>query len=134
MSETNGWGPVERDRSNGENNGGDGKALSIDGITYAKGIGVHAPSELSVYLGRSCRTFTASIGLDDETTQPGSVVFQVVGDDKPLYDSGIVRKGAAVPVTVDTTGVRMLSLRVTDGGDGRNFDHADWAEARLTCS
>ncbi|WP_410661006.1 NPCBM/NEW2 domain-containing protein [Amycolatopsis sp. lyj-112] len=32
--------------------------------------------------------------------------------------------------TVDTTGVRMLSLRVTDGGDGRNFDHADWAEAR----
>ncbi len=133
MSETNGWGPVERDRSNGENNGGDGKALTIGGATYAKGIGVHAPSELSVYLGRACRTFTASIGLDDETTESGSVVFQVVGDDKPLYESGIMHKGAAVPISVDTTGVRMLSLRVTDGGDGRNFDHADWAEARLTC-
>jgi hypothetical protein len=36
-------------------------------------------------------------------------------------------------MTVDTTGTRMLSLRVTDGGDGKNFDHADWADARLSC-
>ena len=67
MSETNGWGPVERDRSNGESSGGDGLPLSIGGVTYAKGIGVHAPSEVSVYLGRSCERFTAKIGLDDET-------------------------------------------------------------------
>ncbi|WP_181774986.1 glycoside hydrolase family 97 catalytic domain-containing protein [Amycolatopsis pittospori] len=134
MSESNGWGPVERDRSNGENNGGDGQALTIGGVAYAKGVGVHAPSELSVYLGRACRSLTASIGLDDETTEPGSVVFQVVGDGRMLYDSGIVRKGAALPINVDTAGVRMVALRVTDGGDGRNFDHADWAEARLTCA
>ncbi|WP_191304082.1 glycoside hydrolase family 97 catalytic domain-containing protein [Lentzea cavernae] len=134
MSETNGWGPVERDRSNGENTGGDGQVLSIGGTTYAKGIGVHAPSEVSVYLGRSCERFTAKIGLDDETTQAGSVAFQVFGDNKPLYDSGVIRtKGAATPIDVDLTNVRMLSLRVTDGGDDRNFDHADWAEAALTC-
>lgn len=134
MSETNGWGPVERDRSNGENTGGDGQALSIGGTTYAKGLGTHAPSEISVYLGRGCERFSAKIGLDDETTETGSVVFQVFGDDEPLYDSGVVRaKGAAVPIDVDVANVRMLSLRVTDGGDGRNFDHADWAEAALTC-
>ncbi|KJK44544.1 alpha-glucosidase [Lentzea aerocolonigenes] len=134
MSETNGWGPVERDRSNGENSGGDGTALSIGGVTYAKGLGVHAPSEVSVYLGRDCARFSARIGLDDETREPGSVAFQVFGDDKPLYDSGVLHgKGAAAPIDVDVTGVRMLSLRVTDGGDGRNFDHADWAEAALTC-
>ncbi|WP_439656619.1 glycoside hydrolase family 97 catalytic domain-containing protein [Lentzea sp. HUAS TT2] len=134
MSETNGWGPVERDRSNGENTGGDGNTLTIGGVTYAKGLGTHAPSELSVYLGRGCERLTAKIGLDDETEQPGSVAFQVFGDDKPLYDGGIIRgKGAAVPIDVDVTDVRMLSLRVTDGGDGRNFDHADWAEAALTC-
>jgi alpha-glucosidase len=134
VSETNGWGPVERDRSNGENSGGDGAVLSIGGVTYAKGLGAHAPSEVSVYLGRGCSRFTAGIGLDDETREPGSVAFQVFGDDKPLYDSGVLRsKGPAVPIDVDVTGVRMLSLRVTDGGDGRNFDHADWAEAALTC-
>ncbi|MEU3643898.1 glycoside hydrolase family 97 catalytic domain-containing protein [Lentzea sp. NPDC034063] len=134
MSETNGWGPAERDRSNGENTAGDGNVLSIGGTTYTKGIGTHAPSEISVYLGRGCERFTAKIGLDDETEQPGSVAFQVYGDDKPLYDSGVlVGKGAAVPIDVDVSDVRMLSLRVTDGGDGRNFDHADWAEAALTC-
>uniref|UniRef100_UPI000A3B99CC glycoside hydrolase family 97 catalytic domain-containing protein n=1 Tax=Lentzea kentuckyensis TaxID=360086 RepID=UPI000A3B99CC len=134
MSETNGWGPVERDRSNGENSGGDGGPLSIGGVGYTKGIGVHAPSDVSVYLGRGCSRFAAKIGLDDETREPGSVAFQVFGDDKPLYDSGVLRgKGAAVPIDVDVTGVRMLSLRVTDGDDGRDFDHADWAEAALTC-
>ncbi len=133
MSESNGWGPVERDRSNGENSGGDGRPLTIGGVAYAKGIGAHAPSELSVYLGKSCRTFTAAVGLDDETTSPGTAAFQVFGDDRLLYDSGVLRKGPAVPITVDTGGVRMLSLRVTDGGDGRNFDHADWVEATLTC-
>ncbi|MDX8140694.1 glycoside hydrolase family 97 catalytic domain-containing protein [Lentzea sp. BCCO 10_0061] len=134
MSETNGWGPVERDRSNGENTGGDGNVLTVGGVTYAKGLGTHAPSEVSVYLGRGCEHFTAKIGLDDETGQPGSVSFQVYGDDKPLYDSGVIAgKGAAVPIDVDVSDVRMLSLRVTDGGDGRNFDHADWAEAALTC-
>ena len=134
MSETNGWGPVERDRSNGENSGGDGGPLSIGGVSYARGIGAHAPSDVEVYLGRGCERFTAKIGLDDETREPGSVVFQLFGDDKPLYDSGVVKgKGPAVPIEVDVTGVRMLSLRVTDGGDGRDFDHADWAEAALTC-
>jgi hypothetical protein len=62
------------------------------------------------------------------------VVFQVFGDDKLLHDSGVISgKGAAVAIDVDVSTVRMLSLRVTDGGDGRNFDHADWAEAALTC-
>ncbi|MEU4769813.1 glycoside hydrolase family 97 catalytic domain-containing protein [Actinosynnema sp. NPDC023794] len=135
MSESNGWGPAERDRSNGENAGGDGSPLTIGGVVYGKGVGVHAPSELSVYLGGGCRALTAVIGLDDETTSPGSVVFQVYGDGRLLHDSGVLR-GAdpARPITVDTTGVRMVDLRVTDGGDGRNFDHADWADARLACA
>jgi hypothetical protein len=134
ISESNGWGPVERDRSNGEQDAGDGRTLAIGGTGYGRGIGVHAPSELSVYLGRRCSSFTAAIGLDDETSQPGSVAFQVFGDDTLLYDSGVLRgQTPAVVTTVDTSGIRMLSLRVTDGGDGRNFDHADWADAALNC-
>ncbi|MEU7474945.1 NPCBM/NEW2 domain-containing protein [Lentzea sp. NPDC042327] len=85
-------------------------------------------------MGRGCRAFDALAGLDDETTSPGSVSFQVFGDGRLLHDSGVVRGGdPARPVSVDTTGVRMLGLRVTDGGDGRDFDHADWADARLSC-
>jgi hypothetical protein len=94
---------------------------------------VHAVSALEVYLGRRCTTFTAQIGLDDETTQTGSVVFQVFGDDRLLHEKPVNTKGPAQSITVDATGIRMLGLRVTDGGDGKNFDHADWADARLSC-
>jgi hypothetical protein len=133
ISETNGWGPIERDRSNNESAGNDGNPLRIGGTTYAKGIGVHATSAVEVYLGRRCSTFTAQVGLDDETLQPGSVVFQVFGDDRLLQEKPVSTKGSAQSIFVDTTGIRMLSLRVTDGGDGKNFDHADWADARLSC-
>ncbi|MEV6907311.1 NPCBM/NEW2 domain-containing protein [Amycolatopsis sp. NPDC051071] len=30
-------------------------------------------------------------------------------------------------------GVQVLDLVVTDGGDGVDSDHADWAAAALTC-
>src|SRR5439155_8743288 len=41
---SNGYGPAERDTSNGENLARDGQAMRIRGRTYTKGLGVHAPS------------------------------------------------------------------------------------------
>jgi hypothetical protein len=133
VSEANGWGPVERDTSVGESDAGDGNPLTIGGVTYDKGLGTHAPAEVQLYLGGRCTALTADIGVDDEVTEPGSVVFQVLADDAVVFDSGVVRSGAARPLAADVTGARMLTLRVTDGGDGKNFDHADWAGARLAC-
>lgn len=40
---------------------------------------------------------------------------------------------AAAPVNVDVSGVSVLDLRVTDGGDGVDSDHADWAAAAISC-
>src|SRR5262249_24731674 len=37
----------------------------------------------------------------------------------------------AVPVDVNVVGVQILTLRVSDGGDGTDSDHADWAEAGI---
>ncbi|MBP2324519.1 hypothetical protein JOF56_004904 [Kibdelosporangium banguiense] len=133
-SATNGWGPVERDMSNGETGGGDGRTLTVAGTTYAKGLGVHAVSDVVISLGGTCRTFTASVGLDDETTSPGSVAFQVVGDGRVLGETGVMRTGTpAAPIAVDLASVQVLSLHVSDGGDGKNFDHADWVNAHLAC-
>ncbi len=133
VSETNGWGPVERDTSVGESAAGDGNPITIGGVRYEKGLGTHAPAAIQVYLGGRCTTFTAAVGLDDETSQPGSVTFQVLADDTVVHNSGVLRPGPASAVTADVTGARMLTLKVTDGGDGKNFDHADWADARLSC-
>ncbi|MEV6368078.1 glycoside hydrolase family 97 catalytic domain-containing protein [Micromonospora musae] len=135
LGESNGWGPVERDRSNGEMDAGDGLPLTIAGRSFAKGIGTHAPSEVTVWLGGACSRLQAEVGIDDEVTESGSVAFQVFGDGRQLADTGVVRRSdGARPLAVDVGGVRMLTLRVTDGGDGKNFDHADWADARVTCA
>ena len=39
---TNGWGPVEKDMSNGEQAAGDGHPITLRGAVYAKGLGAHA--------------------------------------------------------------------------------------------
>jgi hypothetical protein len=135
LTETNGWGPVERDLSNGETSAGDGNPITMHGTVYPKGLGANSPSELTVWLGGACSTFTASVGIDDEVSQSGSVDFQVAGDGRALAASGVVRSTDPVkPLTADVTGVEILTLRVTDGGDNKNFDHADWANAQLSCA
>ncbi len=135
LSESNGYGPVERDRSNGEDGAGDGKPLTIRGTVHPKGLGMHAPGEVTIWTGGACTRFSAVVGIDDEVTQSGSVDFQVFGDDGRLLAASGVRRSAdpALPLTADLTGVRVLTLRATDGGDGKNFDHADWADAALSC-
>ncbi|MEF2278529.1 NPCBM/NEW2 domain-containing protein [Deinococcus sp. YIM 134068] len=135
-SAVNGYGPVELDRSNNTRVGGDGQPLRIGGATYATGLGVHANSDISYALGGACSLLTAQVGVDDEVGDRGSAVFQVWnGTAAKLYDSGVMRgTDAAKPVSVDVTGVQNLRLVVTDAGDGIQFDHADWAEARVRCS
>ncbi|MCK2240244.1 NPCBM/NEW2 domain-containing protein [Crossiella sp. S99.2] len=132
----NGWGPAEKDRSNGNQPAGDGKPLTIGGVSYPKGIGVHARSEITVYLGRKCTTFTAQVGIDDEVAGAnGSVVFEVHADGTRKAATGVLTgAGGATAITADVSAAEQLRLVVTDGGDNINYDHADWAEATLTCA
>ncbi|MEP7118794.1 MAG: NPCBM/NEW2 domain-containing protein, partial [Acidobacteriota bacterium] len=130
----NGGGPVELDRSHGGLDAGDGGPLTIGGTTFAKGLGVQAPSDLRFALGGMCRSFSVLVGIDDETRGQGSVNFEVWLDGELVAASGLIRGGsAAVGGTLDVTGRQELRLVVTDGGDGSVSDHADWASARLEC-
>lgn len=132
-SMTNGWGPVEKDMSNGEQGTGDGRPLSIRGVVYPKGLGVHAASSIQ-YSVTGCRTFAADVGIDDEVRPNGSVIFQVFADGTKLYDSGAINGTvAARPVNLNITGKSQLNLVVVDDGGGLNFDHADWGGALVTC-
>lgn len=133
----NGQGPVELNRATGGGDPDDGPPLTLDGNVYAKGLGAHAPSRVRFYPGGGCAAFSARVGLDARAVeaQNGSVSFQVVADDRVVYDSGIVRfSDPSRPVQVDVSGAQRIDLLVTDGGDGRDWDHADWADATLVCS
>jgi alpha-galactosidase len=129
-----GFGPIELDTSNGEEPAGDGVTLSLRGAAYDKGIGTHAPSLIRYRLERACRRFTADVGIDDETSGRGSVQFEVWADGVRLFESGTMT-GTSPPKRVDVnlTGRRELRLFVGIAGDAYGLDHADWANALLTC-
>jgi alpha-galactosidase len=131
----NGWGPVEKDTSNGEQPAGDGHPITINGTVYKKGLGAHAPSTVEYYTAKKCTAFSADVGVDDEKTAKGSVTFEIWADGTKVADSGLLTTAdAAKHLTADVTGATFLRLVVTDGGDGNDSDHADWADARLTCT
>ncbi|MEU2115990.1 endo-alpha-N-acetylgalactosaminidase family protein [Streptomyces sp. NPDC016459] len=133
-SAANGWGPVERDRSNGETGTDDGSPLRIGGVTYAKGLGSHAPATVRYYLGGRCTSLTAQVGVDDVQTVRGSVRFHVLADGAEKVASPVL--GATDPawaLTADVTGASYVDLVVGDGGDGNGNDHADWGDARFHC-
>jgi hypothetical protein len=129
---SNGWGPIERNTSNGDIAPNDGRPLTLGGIVYPKGLGVHATSDINVLLDGRFRMFVADVGVDDEVGDNGSVVFQVSVDGVTVFDSGTMTGSSeSQRVGIDITGKRQLRLVVTDAGDGNAFDHADWAGARL---
>jgi alpha-galactosidase len=121
------WGAPRVDRSV------DNHPLTIAGKKYEKGLGTHANSVVFLDLQGDAKRFTASVGADDDVTEKrGSVVFQIHGDGKLLWKSKTLHTGdAAEAVDVDLTGVKTLVLLVEDAGDGINFDHADWADAKI---
>jgi hypothetical protein len=118
--------PFRIDQSQG------GRSLRLGGRIYSRGLGVHARSVLTYALAGSYKTFAATIGIDSEVGNGGSVTFRVVGDDRVLHETPVVRGGdAPVPISVDVSGVLLLRLEVHEAEDADIADHADWAEARL---
>ncbi|MFD8146411.1 sulfatase-like hydrolase/transferase [Streptomyces sp. NPDC059708] len=136
ISATNGWGPVERDASNGKNAAGDGPPISFGGTSYPKGLGVHAPSDIAYHLGGSAVRFTALVGIDDFSARQstlGATRAKVYGDGRPLLTTPVLTAaGGPVTVDLDVRGVRVLRLVVEDANDRTSFDHTSWALARVT--
>ncbi|WP_433509865.1 endo-alpha-N-acetylgalactosaminidase family protein [Nonomuraea sp. CA-143628] len=134
VSAANGWGPVERDRSNGDLGAADGTPIVIGGRTFAKGLGTHAPADVRFYLGGRCTAFTASVGVDDVQATRGSVEYSVVADGVVKAHSPVLRAAdPAYELTADLTGARYVDLVAGDGGDGNGNDHADWGAAKFAC-
>ena len=104
-------------------------ALRLGLRTWRKGIGTHAPSQIEYALDGQYGRFAAMIqGAESK----GTVVFELFGDDKLLYRSGLMHGMRDVKkLDVSVAGVRRLKLVVTDAGDGYISDMANWTDARL---
>ncbi|WP_197366838.1 NPCBM/NEW2 domain-containing protein [Streptomyces clavuligerus] len=134
LSAVNGFGPVEKDRSNGESKAGDGRPLTIGGQVFAKGLGAHASSTVEYYTGGRCTTVSAQVGVDDEKGTRGTVAFEIWADGVKAASTGVLTNAMnAQPLTADVRGAKAVRLVVTDGGDGIDSDHADWADLAIGC-
>lgn len=127
---TQGWGVPMKNKSI------DGNTLSIAGKTFQRGFSTHSVSSLLILLDGKASAFTAQVGIDDEVKgHDPAVEFQLVGDGKQLWSSGVMRLGdAAKSCEVQLSGVKKLELVVTDGGNGNYYDHADWVDAKFEAS
>jgi hypothetical protein len=106
-----------------------GQPLRLGGRRYSTGLGTHAPSEIAYRLDGRFARFTCLAGAAE---RGGSVVCQVFGDDRKLFDSGTLHGLSEVHrLDLPVEGVQKLRLVVTDAGDGYIHDMANWASPRL---
>ena len=118
---SNGWGPAELDRSNGETGASDGHTITLNGVTYAKGIGVHATSDITYNLNGQYTTFFSDVGVDDEVGNNGTVEFFVYVDGVLKFDEWPDDRARAATQSlgngpgIDVTGAQQLHLVVKPG-------------------
>jgi hypothetical protein len=109
-----------------------GKPISLGGVRYERGLGVHSRCALTYALSGNYRRLTGVVGIDDEVGKLGDVVFRVVADGKELFNSGNIRGGDAPRrLALNVTGLVTLTLEVDFGADMDIGDHADWADLKL---
>ena len=111
------------------------KPLTLAGKVYDTGVGTHATSIMFIDLKSQAQKFNAVVGLDDEVKKAteASIIFQIIGDDKELFKSPIINAGdKPIKIDISLKDIKILILVVRPGKNGINFDHADWADAKIT--
>lgn len=110
-----------------------GGPIMMGGKQYNAGVGVNSSSSLRVTLSKPAKRFIAAIGLNDTVDAAvASVVFRLDVSGKPMFKSSLMRRvDGAKQIDVELNGATTFDLVVEDGGDGRGWDQANWADARI---
>ncbi|OMD25858.1 hypothetical protein BJP48_04635 [Paenibacillus odorifer] len=128
-----GWGELKKDKAVS----GGIITLVRQGLaaTYAKGIGVHANSEVVYDIeGKGYDFFESYIGIDQAMKgKPSSATFAVYVDGEQKFESDVFRAGTEHQfVKIPVTGAREVKLVTTDAKDGNASDHTVWADAKFS--
>lgn len=100
-------------------------AMVMNGLKFKKGLGVRGNSRVDYPLPQDAQLFRADIGIDDSCKAKGQMSFQLYGDDKLLFNSGIIKAPTVIKPEIDIRTINKLSLR-TKGDDD---SCANWANA-----
>jgi len=115
------------------NRGAAGGPLRLGDQVYSHGLGVNSHSTLRVKLNRPARSLVAVIGLDRNVDHTqASCRFHIRSGTNQIFSTEVLRANAAPrAIEVPLAGVTRFDLVVDDAGDGRGWDQADWAEAKV---
>jgi alpha-glucosidase (family GH31 glycosyl hydrolase) len=108
-----------------------GQPLRMNGVHFRQGLGVSANSRVDFNLKGDWQRFRADIGIDDSCRQLGAMVFQVWGDGRLLYASGVVAAPTVLKPELDLRGVHRLSLRTLPAQVGGRAC-GNWANASVS--
>lgn len=116
-----------------------GLQASLNGKSYPDNIITMANNKADYKVYGLFKTFTASIGVDDNSSigegQEQGLVFKVYGDGKVIYTSPALRKGdKALDIKVNISGVQTLTVAtegLQESGWGRRGMMGDWANPIL---
>ena len=105
--------------------------LSIDGKTYAKGLALYSRTELEYRVPSGSKKLQATAGIDTSVRDVGHVQLVISADGKKLFDHPIGGSDGAVPIDLDVSGAKRLSILV-DFGEGLDAgDYLNLADARI---
>jgi len=126
--------PPQKDHSNRKG------PLKVSSKVYERGMGVHAPNQLIYELKPEYDRFVALAGADEgilsvnngsNLAMHPSMVFKIFIDGKPMAESPVMRMSEG-PWRFDVRipeHSKMISLVVTDAGNGNKEDLGDWINA-----
>lgn len=100
---------------------------------FDKGIGTHPRTVLTYALNGEYVRFEALVGLDAGTGKRGRATVRVLLDGKAaeLPDLNTLTAGPAIPVKLNVTGAKELTLEIDFGTSGDVQADVNWAGARL---
>ena len=103
-------------------------SMKMNGLRFYQGLSVQGTGRVDYRLAGDWQLFRADAGLDDSGDEQSAVRFQVFGDGRLLYDSGVVRRPAVVKPELDIRGIEVLSLRTVPVS---GTACANWANAHV---
>ncbi|MCX7218104.1 MAG: NPCBM/NEW2 domain-containing protein [Burkholderiales bacterium] len=104
---------LSKDHVRLDQSGRAGSGMQMNGLKFRKGLGVLGASEIAYRLAGDWHTFRADVGIDDACREAGGLQFQVLGDGKLLFDSGLIVAPAVVKPELDIRGIHQLILKTT---------------------
>ena len=110
----------------------DGGLLTLDGVSYDKGLAFHSDTTLTWELAGDYEAFVAIVGIDDSVRPGGSATLELICDGETVATVTLTGRDDPQTFRCDLDGVQQFTIHVGFGPDGLEVsDHVDLAMARL---